>query len=180
MLQTARGLMHQGSIMLFVLLLFTAGCGYHAVGGASLPNRHFTVAIPLSKNASYLPGAEGVVASALRDSAIREGLEVLESAKADLTLTADVASFTIESSAFSALDRSELYQAAMGLSVEIVDTRKNQLLLREQFHERGNFPAQPLRSRQQNVEDALLKELAERASATIIHRLISIQMENRK
>ncbi|HLC27766.1 MAG TPA: LptE family protein [bacterium] len=126
---------------MLVVLLLTGGCGYQLVGKArSLPPDIQKVAIVQFENHSPKPGVERTLTDAVRQEFITDGrLTVVHQDAADLLITADIRTYTLEPVTFSSSDRVNDYRLLLEADVTVRDLVHKKLWLKQRLSTKTDF-----------------------------------------
>ncbi len=118
------------NILIFLILILFAGCGYTLVGtGKHLPPGIKTIAIPVFKNKTQRLEIEKIITSAIVQELIRRGLKITESELAsDAILKGEVISFNTYPTAFSTTDsRATKYGMVTVIRVSLISSKGDEI-----------------------------------------------------
>jgi outer membrane lipopolysaccharide assembly protein LptE/RlpB len=115
---------------LVLVALVLAGCGYSTRG--SLPDHIKTVAVPIFKNQSDVPGLENAITSAVISAFSSGGrLRVVPVDQADSVLEGEILSTQIDGAGFDRNQNVQAYHLTVVLNVTFRDVRQDKILWQE-------------------------------------------------
>jgi outer membrane lipopolysaccharide assembly protein LptE/RlpB len=116
--------------MLIAVALLAGGCGYSFRG--NLPSHIKTVAVPIFKNQSDVPGFENSITSAVISAFSSGGrLRVVPIDQADSILEGEILSTQIDGAGFDRSQNVQAYHLIVILNVTFRDVRQNKVLWQE-------------------------------------------------
>lgn len=151
-------------VIIIVMVLSCAGCGYRAASWNSSPHAEAgrTMNIPLFVNRTYKPNLEGVLANALIDEfATKRGI-VVQASEGDLTLFGEIIGYGYGATAYSGADTVEEYTASMNVSATLRRNSNQQVLWKGTLAWSQAFPSNADIALQQNAEEAAIREICTR------------------
>jgi hypothetical protein len=118
------------SRLLLLLAGLSAGCGYSFHG--NLPDHIKTVAVPIFKNQSDVPGFENSITSAVISAFSNGGrLRVVPIDQADSILEGEILATQIDGAGFDRNQNVQIYHLIVILNVTFRDVRQNKVLWQE-------------------------------------------------
>ena len=161
------------SFSLLVLMVGVSGCGYHFVGGGSLPPHIKTIAIPLFANQTQEQGVEEILTRALINEFITGGkLKLVEASRADARLTGRIVSYTRTATQFNASNQVIQYKLTVGVNMKLEDLINQKILWEAQnLTEDEDFNVSPaispieLDDRERRAFEQISEDLAARVLA---------------
>jgi len=129
------------------------------------------MAVPLFVNHSTRPVADMIVTEAVIDRLRRSGYRIDEPSRADLVLTGTVDSLLITSVARSASDTTVLSHVEGVVSFTLTGRGEGVGPVSERFAESVSFPYVERQGDRLGVEDAALRELADRLALRILRSI---------
>lgn len=154
--------------LVLAAVLVPAGCGYSLSG--NLPPDIKTVAVPVFRNRTLLPGIENILTPAVARAFANSGrLRVVSLGQADSVFEAEVLSYQLQSSAYTSQETVTEYRVVVILDVHFRDRIRGRTLWRQaglQDHADFRAPAQvaPLFS----INEAALQRVADELAAKIV------------
>jgi hypothetical protein len=117
-------------LLLVLAAVSSAGCGYSFHG--NLPEHIKTVAVPIFKNQSDVPGFENAITSAVISAFSGGGrLRVVPLDQADSILEGEILSTQIDGAGFDRNQNVQAYHLIVVLNVTFRDVRQNKVLWQE-------------------------------------------------
>jgi hypothetical protein len=117
-------------LLLILVAAFAAGCGYSFHG--NLPSHIKTVAVPIFKNQSDVPGFENAITSAVISAFSSGGrLRVVPLDQADSILEGEILSTQIDGAGFDRNQNVQAYHLVVVLNVRFRDVRQDKILWQE-------------------------------------------------
>ncbi len=166
-----------GHLILVLLLLLSAGCGYRVTNGQTgRLGTARTVWVPFFTNETISPTAQTVLRRAFYEElhALR-GLTPAESeARADLVMKAKLVKYAGKAVSFNPLDQALVYSLALDVELEIARSGDVPPLWKGQLSGSRQYPANSDLARQRNAEEQALDAVAR----TIAHSFISALEES--
>ena len=163
--------------LLALLMVVTAGCGYHATVPQS---RHLgadkQVWVPFFANESISPTAQTVLRRAFYDElhALR-GLNPADSAaSADLVMKARLVSYATKAVSYTTLDQAREFTLTLDVELEIARAGETAPFWKGQLRGSKQYPANANLALQRNAEDQAL----DAAARIIAHKFISALEES--
>jgi len=164
-------------ILLILLALFVSGCGYH-VPGASDPwvgGDARVVYIQLFENTTAEPYLDNYMTDALVEELSRSRLfELTEDVDAaERLIRGTVDSFTSKAVSYSSTDTITDYRATMGITVRLLDSRKDQVLWQEKMRRSEDYSAAVDKNLQLEGERLTARQVARRLAEDIRAQLLN-------
>lgn len=160
--------------LLALLLVATAGCGYHFPGrGNTLPADVHSVKIPLFKNRTAKPFLENTLTNdVLQRFARIRGLEVVKSQE-DAVLEGTVSSYTSTAITYGVNDQITAYRATVGISATLKRADTGRILWKGDLSWYEDYPSSIDKTVQSDNEDAAIRQISERLAAELQDRVLS-------
>jgi outer membrane lipopolysaccharide assembly protein LptE/RlpB len=155
-----------GAILAVVVLL--AGCGYSMSG--NLPPEIKTVAVPVFRNRTFLPGIENTLTSAVARAFANSGrLRLTSMEEADSVFEAEVLSYLLQETAFTVSENVTDYRVLVTLNVVFRDRRANRVLWQaEALTDKADFRAPRQVAPTFAINEEALQRVADQLAAKIV------------
>jgi hypothetical protein len=147
-----------------------SGCGYTLVGKESGLIRGRRIAVEMFANRTYQPGIEGKLRLALVDE-LAAGGNNIETAGADLIITGEIESVSLEAAAFSSVDRAMLYRAVMTSQMRLVEKMSGKVIWKSTETVSQEYPSSTDLALQRNARDAALSDICGKMARTAVNRM---------
>lgn len=158
-------------LVLAVILLLQTGCGYSLTGRHSSPVSGRSLHVAMFANRTYQPNVDGELRKALLTEIASKTAGIVSENTAELHLTGEIESLTIDSSAFSSQDKAMLYRLAFSVQARLVEARSGKVIWQGKETVIDNYPATADLALQRNSRDAAIKavcsEMARRLSISV-------------
>jgi outer membrane lipopolysaccharide assembly protein LptE/RlpB len=152
---------------LLALVTAVAGCGYSLAG--NLPPEIRTVAVPVFKNRTLLPGLENVLTPAVARAFANSGrLRVVSMAEADSVFEAEVLSYQLQSVAFSAQENVTEYRVVVTLNVNFRERGGRTLWRQDGLQDKADFRAPGQVAPLFVIDEAALVRVADELATKIV------------
>jgi outer membrane lipopolysaccharide assembly protein LptE/RlpB len=150
------------------------GCGYHPTGAPGFPNAmtgKITV-IPIFGNKSYRANVGAILTGSLVDEfARRSGGKVTAEESADLVLTGAVMTYSTSPVSFTAADTVKEYRAVMTVEATLSEKASGKVIWKGVLSWGQDYPVNTDVAKQQNAEDAAIREICRNLSQQIYHNI---------
>jgi outer membrane lipopolysaccharide assembly protein LptE/RlpB len=164
-------------ILLIVLALFVAGCGYHVPGASDswVGGDAKVVYIQLFENLAAEPYLDNYMTDALVEELSRSRLfELTENAgAADVVIGGTVDSFSSKAISYSSSDQISDYRATMGISVKLVQNSDKKVLWQEKMRRSEDYSAAVNKNLQLEGERLAARQVARRLAEDIRAQLLN-------
>jgi hypothetical protein len=149
------------------LVAALSGCGYSLSG--NLPPDIRTVAVPVFKNRTLLPGLENVLTPAVARAFANSGrLRLVSLAEADSVFEAEVLSYQLQSTAFSAQENVTEYRVVVTLNVHFRERGGRTLWRQDGLQDKADFRAPGQVAPLFPIDEAALQRVADELAAKIV------------
>ncbi|MFO7764966.1 MAG: LptE family protein [Pelovirga sp.] len=161
-------------LLLFGLILFSAGCGYHFPGqGGSLPGDVERIHLALFENATREPFLENSLTTTLSDLLSRRSdISLVPLAEAEAELQGRIRSYDSRSIAYAEDDLISQYRASMVVEVKLIERQTETLLWDGTVRWQTEYDAAADKMLQGDEERQAQEELARRLAEEIYFRLL--------
>jgi hypothetical protein len=150
-----------------VLVAALAGCGYSLSG--NLPPHIRTVAVPVFKNRTLLPGLENVLTPAVARAFANSGrLRLVSLAEADSVFEAEVTSYLLQSTAYTAQENVTEYRVLVTLNVHFRERGGRTLWRQDGLQDKADFRAPGQVAPLFAINEAALQRVADELAAKIV------------
>jgi hypothetical protein len=148
----------RGVVLLFSLVLFTlGGCGYTVVSKGASPFAGRSLAVAPFVNSSYQPEVEGELRRALVDEiALGSSMVLSAETSADILLSGEIESLSLEPTAFSAGDKARLYRVTLVAQATALDRQSGKVLWKGKHTVRQEYPANTVMGLQRNAKETAI------------------------
>ena len=164
-------------LLMALLFLLMAGCGYHApgAGDAWIGQQGRTLYVELFANRTVEPYLDSVVTEEVAIHLSRSRLaELVEDRNgADLLLGGTVTNFASNAAAYDASDDISEYSAYMTVKARLIRKGDGKVLWQEEFSRSQTYPALANKSAQQEGESLAARVLSRRIAEDIYARLLA-------
>jgi outer membrane lipopolysaccharide assembly protein LptE/RlpB len=168
--------MKRSVLLVSLLFLLMAGCGYHApgAGDAWVGQQGRTLYVELFANRTVEPYLDSVVTEEVAIQLSRSRLaELVEDRQgADLLLGGTVTDFASNAVAYAAGDNISEYSASMTVKARLIRKGDGKVLWQEDFSRSQTYPALTSKSLQQEGESLAARILAKRIAEDLHARLL--------
>jgi hypothetical protein len=147
-----------------------SGCGYTLAGRETGLIRDRRIAVSMFANRTYQPGIEGKLRLALVSELAAGGNQV-ETSDAELVITGEIESLTLETAAFSSADKAMLYRAVMTVQMQLAEKKSGKIIWKSSETVRQEYPSSADLALQRNARDAALSTLCEKMARTVVNRM---------
>lgn len=155
-------------LILAVILLLHTGCGYSLSGRHSSLVSGRSMHIAMFANRTYQPNVEGELRKALLAEIASGPANIVPENTAELQLSGEIESLSIDSSAFSAQDKAMLYRLALSVQARLVEAKSGKVIWQGKETIIDDYPATADLALQRNSREAAIKaacrEMAKRLS----------------
>lgn len=160
--------------LLALLLVVTAGCGYHFPGrGNTLPADVHSVKIPLFKNLTARPFLENTLTNdVLRRFARIRGIKVVKS-QADAVLEGTVTSYGSTPITYGVNDQITAYRATVGIRATLKRADTGRILWQGDLSWYEDYPSSIDKAVQDDSQDAADRQISERLAEELQDRVLS-------
>ena len=163
-------------IVITLVSLLLAGCGYHAQGSADswVGGDARVLYVQLFDNQTAEPYLENYITDALVAELSRSRLVTLteDQALADVILTGDVSGFSSVALAYGASDQITDYRATMNVSVRLLDNESGKVLWRDTLQRTDDYLATVNKNLQLEGERLASRQVSERLAEDIYSSLL--------
>ena len=163
-------------IVITLVTLLLAGCGYHAPGSADswVGGDARVLYVQLFDNQTAEPYLENYITDALVAELSRSRLVTLteDQALADVILTGDVSGFSSVALAYGASDQITDYRATMNVSVRLLDNESGKVLWRDTLQRTDDYLATVNKNLQLEGERLASRQVSERLAEDIYSSLL--------
>ena len=164
-------------ILLILLPLIASGCGYHVPGTSDswVGGDARLAYVRLFENKTAEPYLDNYVTDALVDELSRSRLfELTEDANAaEVLIGGTVDSFTSDAISYSSTDSITDYRATMGITVQVIDNSKDQVMWQEKMRRSEDYSAAVNKNLQLEGERLTAKQVARRLAEDIRAQLLN-------
>jgi len=159
----------------FCILVFTAGCGYHFVGGGSaLPDHIKKVGITLAINRTFEPGIEDLLTKALVEEFKNDGrLKVVPNEEADAILYSEIVSFQTVPLSFDK-DLVTAYRVVMKVDFRLEDQKDKRVIWTEEGMEttlKADYRPTSDMAQTRDAKDEAIRKTCRNISQDVIVRI---------
>lgn len=162
------------AVVLFVVLVWVAGCGYQFTGGSRvLPGQIATIEIPIFHNATARAFLETVLTNHVRSRFARfSGAElVAEGGPAEGRLVGRIDAYEVRASAFDAQDNIIEYTATMRVNATLKRISDGKVLWKNRIDWNGTFPGGIDKNLQEVNQQQAIVEISEKIAEEILYRM---------
>jgi hypothetical protein len=157
-------------IFSIIVLGMVSGCGYTLAGKGTGLIRGHRIAVDMFANRTYQPGIEGKLRLALVDELAAGGNDI-ETAGADLVMTGEIESVSLDAAAFSAVDRAMLYRAVLTAQMRLVEKMSGKVVWKSTETVSQEYPSSTDLALQRNARDAALSDICGKMARTVVNRM---------
>jgi len=164
-------------ILLILLALLVSGCGYHTPGTSDswVGGDARIVYVQLFENMTAEPYLDNYMTDALVEELSRSRLfELTENTDAaEVLIGGNVDSFTSNAISYSSTDTITDYRATMGITVQLLDRRKDQVIWQEKMRRSEDYSAAVNKNLQLEGERLAARQVARRLAEDIRAQLLN-------
>ncbi len=147
-----------------------SGCGYSlATKNTTIPKGK-SVAVKMFANRTYQPNIEGDFRRALVNELAARGL-VSGNDAADFIISGEIVSLTINTAAFSAVDRAMLYTVVIGINMQLVEKNSGKSVWKGSETISQEYPANTDLALQRNALDAAVLSACTNAAELLVAKM---------
>lgn len=157
-------------ILYAAVLGMISGCGYSLAGRETGLIGERAIAVSMFANRTYQPGVEGKLRLALVSELAAGGNRLVDS-DADLVITGEIESLSLETAAFSAADKAVLYRAVMTVRIQLAEKKSGKIIWKSSETASQEYPASADLALQRNARDAALSSLCGKMARTVVNRM---------
>lgn len=154
---------------LLLLLLTSAGCGYHLAGQGLAPAEGpKSLQVQIFANKSYKSNIEGVLADSIADRlARRRDLWLVNGDGAELMLSGTVLAYTLTPVSYSKNDLIADYRATVRIEAVLTRSSDGAIVWKRQMALSQTFPMNTTIPLQQNSEEAAIREICRKLAEQV-------------
>ncbi len=159
------------SMVIFAAFALT-GCGYSVVQKGAGPFAGRSMHLEMFANRTYQPDIEGRLRLFLVDElSASSSARLAESTDADLLVTGDVESLTIENAAFTQLDRAGVYRMVLTVQARVSDRKSGKILWKGTETVREEYPAGTDMALQRNARDTAISSVCKEMARHLVSQM---------
>jgi hypothetical protein len=152
----------------FAVLLY--GCGYSLVAKNSAIPRGQTVDVRMFANRTFQPNVEGEFRRALVSELVSRGHAAGDDSS-DYLISGEIAALSIETTAFSAIDRAMMYRVAVEIQMQLTERKSGKVVWKGAESVRQDYPATADLALQRNAREAAVTSICARAAQLLATRM---------
>ncbi len=163
-------------VLLVILLLWGAGCGYQPYGMGSLPQELQRLHLAAVKNDTFRPGLQGIVAAAILQQLQQDGrIRVAPQEAADAVLAGTITAYQNIPITFDQTDIGQRFRVRLILIMQLTGRGVEKVLLREEIYGEAYYTAgqevTETRTAEQEASFRAAQDLAVRVMARLLEGL---------
>ncbi|HDR46591.1 MAG TPA: hypothetical protein ENN94_02710 [Geoalkalibacter subterraneus] len=160
-------------ILLVLLILLLAGCGYQPVGQGSFPDGVRAIQVSLFENRTYEPLLEDIVThQVIEEFSRRRPLSVVSrESEADARLEGAVTRFQVSAISYDQDDRIGQFRATVAIEATLRSFDDGRVLWKGGLSWSQHYPINADKSVQEENEAAAIKLIAERLAQNLYYRM---------
>jgi len=158
-------------VFLGILLALLSGCGY-SLAGRSTPLLEGRSLYPaMFANRTYQPNIEAEFRKALLGELALRGENIRPESSAELILTGELESSSINTTAYSAADKAMMYSIVLTATVQLTERKSGRVIWKAAETAKQEYPATADLGLQRNSRDAAISVLCSRMAKIIVQRM---------
>lgn len=157
-------------VLFLTFAVFLHGCGYSlAVRNSAIP-RGQTVDVRMFANRTYQPNIEGEFRRALVSELAARGHAAGDDTS-DYLISGEIASLSIDTAAFSAIDRAMLYRVVVEIQMQLTERKSGKIIWKGSESVRQEYPATVDLALQRNAREAAVTSICAKAAQLLTTRM---------
>jgi outer membrane lipopolysaccharide assembly protein LptE/RlpB len=152
------------------LVLLLAGCGYSLAVRNPVFQSGQTLDVRMFTNRSYQPNIEAELRLAFVNELVSRGGAV-SGDLSDLVVSGEIASLSVQSSAFSGDDEAKFYRLALVVQAQLSDRKSGRVVWKGEETIRQEYPANTDLALQRNAHSAAVSAACARVAGVLVARM---------
>lgn len=146
------------------------GCGYSLVAGNSTIPQGRSLSVKMFANRTYQPNVEGGFRRALVNELVSRG-QIVGAEAADFEISGEIVSLSIDSAAFSAVDRAMIYRVVVEIRMQLAERKHGKVVWKGSEIISREYPAVAELALQRNAREAALSSIWATAAQLLVARM---------